>query len=315
MVAGLAAGLSVLALQCADWQQTIPAWLVAQLAGGQDITAVSAASLATVAGTVLPVGLAAIAAIIGTGFLQTGMAAHAASVLPDIARISPQRGLRRLFGIETLMAAGRALAKLLLLGAIGLAAARDLRPVLAGVLMQSAAGLVRTITAALVGLTLRLVGAQLVLALIDLLLVRFRHARSLRMSRTDLREESKDTDGNPEARQRLRQMARMRARRRMMAAVPTATVIVTNPTHYAVALAYRRGDTSSPRVVAKGADEIAARIRDIARTSRVPIVANPPLARALYRVEIDTEIPAEHFRAVAEIIAYIWRLDARVGVR
>jgi flagellar biosynthetic protein FlhB len=97
----------------------------------------------------------------------------------------------------------------------------------------------------------------------------------------------------------------------MMAAVPRAAVVVTNPTHYAVALAYERGGTSAPRVVAKGADETAARIRQVAREHRVPLVANPPLAQALYRVDIDTEIPVEHFRAVAEVIAFVWRLRAR----
>ena len=96
-----------------------------------------------------------------------------------------------------------------------------------------------------------------------------------------------------------------------MAAIPTATVVVTNPTHYAIALAYERGRPGAPRVVAKGVDEVAARIREVAMDNRVPLVANPPLARALYTVELDAEIPAEHFKAVAEIIAYIWRLRGR----
>jgi flagellar biosynthetic protein FlhB len=95
--------------------------------------------------------------------------------------------------------------------------------------------------------------------------------------------------------------------------VANATVVVTNPTHYAVALLYERGSRAAPKVVGKGADEVAARIRELAETKRIPIVANPPLARALYRVELDTEIPAEHFRAVAEIVAYIWRLNRAGG--
>ena len=101
----------------------------------------------------------------------------------------------------------------------------------------------------------------------------------------------------------------------MLAAVPTATVVVTNPTHYAIALAYDRTKGAAPRVVAKGMDEVAARIREVAAESRVPIVANPPLARALYTVELDGEIPAEHFRVVAEIIAYVWRLRGRAVAR
>jgi flagellar biosynthetic protein FlhB len=102
-----------------------------------------------------------------------------------------------------------------------------------------------------------------------------------------------------------------RVRRRMLAAVPKATVVVTNPTHYAVALAYQRGSTAAPRVVAKGVDEVAARIREVAEQHRVPLVANPPLARALHAVELDAEIPRELFAAVAELIAYVWRLRSR----
>ena len=151
-------------------------------------------------------------------------------------------------------------------------------------------------------------GGQAAIAGVDLLWERLSHARKLRMSHQELRDEHKESEGNPQMKQRLRQLARARAGRRMMQKIPKATVIITNPTHFAVALAYDRGTQGAPRVVAKGADEVAARIREAGREHRVPIVANPPLARALYRVDLDTEIPAEHFKAVAEIIAYIWRM-------
>jgi len=133
----------------------------------------------------------------------------------------------------------------------------------------------------------------------------------LRMSRQDLRDEQKETDGDPKIKARIRQIRMQRARKRMMAAVPNATVVITNPTHYAVALAYDRAKNAAPRVVAKGVDSMAARIREVAEASRVPLVANPPLARALYQVEVDRDIPAEHYQAVAEIIAYVWRLGQR----
>ncbi len=135
-----------------------------------------------------------------------------------------------------------------------------------------------------------------------------RHSRSLRMSRHDIIEEQKETEGDPRIKARLRQIRVLRARKRMLAAVPKATVVITNPTHYAVALSYDRAKHAAPRVVAKGVDTLAVRIREVAQDNRVPIVANPPLARALYQVELDSEIPAEHFQAVAEIIAYVWRL-------
>jgi flagellar biosynthetic protein FlhB len=138
--------------------------------------------------------------------------------------------------------------------------------------------------------------------------VRFRHARDMRMSKQDIRDEQKDADGNPHVKARIRRIRLIRARKRMMANVPKATVVVTNPTHYAVALLYDRATNPAPRIVAKGADSVAARIREVAEANGVPIVANPPLARTLYRLDLDTEIPAEHYKAVAEIIAYVWRL-------
>jgi flagellar biosynthetic protein FlhB len=106
----------------------------------------------------------------------------------------------------------------------------------------------------------------------------------------------------------MRRIRLMRARNRMMAKVPAATVVITNPTHYAIALAYDRASNPAPRLVAKGVDAVAARIREVAQANGVPLVANPMLARALYRLDLDTEIPAEHYKAVAEVIAYIWRL-------
>jgi flagellar biosynthetic protein FlhB len=135
------------------------------------------------------------------------------------------------------------------------------------------------------------------------------------MSRQDIREEMKQSEGDPEIRARLRRIRAERSRSRMLAAVPKSTVVITNPTHYAVALAYDRDSSAAPKVVAKGVDHLAAKIRESAEEHRIPIVANPPLARALYTVELDREIPEEHYQAVAEIIAYVWRLKGQVPRR
>jgi flagellar biosynthetic protein FlhB len=153
--------------------------------------------------------------------------------------------------------------------------------------------------------------AQGLIATADLLFTRIRHWRSLRMSRQDQRDESKEQEGDPHVKARLRSIRMQRARRRMMASVPKATVVITNPTHYAVALAYSRDSDAAPRIVAKGVDAMAARIREVATQNGVPLVANPPLARALYPHEIDKPIPAEFFQPVAEIIAYVWKLRGR----
>jgi flagellar biosynthetic protein FlhB len=156
-----------------------------------------------------------------------------------------------------------------------------------------------------------MLAAQAVITTLDMLWTRFKHARDLRMTRHDLRDEQREFDGDPQVKGRLKRLRAQRSRTRMMAAVPKATVVLTNPTHYAVALAYDRTAGGAPRVVAKGVDEVAARIRALATLSRVPVIANPPLARALYQVDLDNEIPAEHYRTVAEIIAYVWRLRTR----
>ena len=148
--------------------------------------------------------------------------------------------------------------------------------------------------------------------MLDLLWVRMRHLRMLRMTRQELREEVKDSEGDPYFRARRRQIAEGRARNRMMSEVPRAAVVITNPTHYAVALAYAGGD-AAPKVVAKGVDELAARIRATAEQAGVPLVANPPLARALHRLELGAEIPADQYQAVAEIIAFVWKRRGEVG--
>lgn len=153
-------------------------------------------------------------------------------------------------------------------------------------------------------------------AVIDLPLQRFMHASRLKMSHQDVKDEHKQQEGNPEIKGRLRQRMREASRRRMMSAVPTADLVVMNPTHYAVALRYDEQSMGAPRVVAKGADLLALRIRDIARESKVPVLQAAPLARALYaHAEIDREIPAALFSAVAQVLAYVYQLRASLNNR
>jgi flagellar biosynthetic protein FlhB len=149
------------------------------------------------------------------------------------------------------------------------------------------------------------------LALGDAVYQRFAWYARQRMTRRELKDEHKQQEGDPEIKGRRRQLARMRLSKRMMAAVPNATVIVTNPTHYAVALKYESG-MAAPRCVAKGVDALALRIRAVGTEHGVPVIENPPLARALHAtVEVDAEIPVEHYKAVAEVIGYVMRLRRR----
>ena len=158
--------------------------------------------------------------------------------------------------------------------------------------------------------------AMTLIAAVDFLYQKQQHTKQLRMSKQELKEEFKQAEGDPMIKARLRQIRMERARRRMMAAVPEADVVVTNPTHYAVALKYVSDKMEAPVLTAKGIDSIAMRIREVAKEHDVPIVENPPLSRALYEgVDLDQEVPPEHYKAVAEIIGYVMRLKDKMPGR
>jgi flagellar biosynthetic protein FlhB len=150
------------------------------------------------------------------------------------------------------------------------------------------------------------------IAAVDVIYQRMQHLREMRMSRQEIKDEFKETEGDPLVKGRLRQLRMERTRRRMMAQVPHSDVVVTNPTHYAVALKYDPGSMAAPLMMAKGVDQLAQKIREIAKEHGIPIVENPPLARGLYAaVEIDQEVTPEFYKAVAEVISYIFRLKRR----
>ena len=156
------------------------------------------------------------------------------------------------------------------------------------------------------------IAAMAVIAALDFMYQKQKHAKELRMTRADIKDETKQSEGDPLMRARIRAIRQDRARQRMIAAVPGADVVITNPTHYAVALKYDSEVMAAPTLVAKGVDDVAQRIREVAEEHDLPIVANPPLARALHAsVEVDREVPVEHYKAVAEIIGYVMGLKDR----
>jgi flagellar biosynthetic protein FlhB len=265
-------------------------------------------TLLGLANALLPIVAVAILAGSGAVLLQTKFLIHPGSAGPKWSRVNPMAGVKRIFGLNGLVEVVRSVVKLgLLTVAIWIGSRGDL-PWLTGLSWQDPHALLAEVARPLFHLFLAGLCAQGIVAGADFMWVRYRHTRDLRMSKQDVRDEMKDTEGNPLVKARIHRIRIMRAHNRMMTKVPTATVVITNPTHYAVALAYDRMANPAPRIVAKGVDAVAARIREVAEANHVPIVANPPLARALYHLELDTEIPAEHFKVVAEIIAYVWRL-------
>lgn len=232
-------------------------------------------------------------------------------LIPKLSKISPISGFKRIFSVEGVVQGIKGVAKIAIMAAAMWFALAPEIVHLQGVVATEPIGLLEITRRA----ALKLMGAVLVVmafvAGLDYLFQRHRWIKRLRMTREELKEEFKQTEGNPEIKGKLRQMRMARARKRMMSAVPTATVVVTNPTHFAVALKYDDG-MKAPMVVAKGTDELALKIRAVATENAVPIVENPPLARALHaQVEIDREIPEEHYRAVAEVIGFVMRLKQK----
>jgi flagellar biosynthetic protein FlhB len=271
-------------------------------------TAAAVEVLRTASLLVLPVVAAVAVAAVASTLAQTGWPGRGLRL--DAARINPWAGLKRLFGLDAL---GELLRTVLKLGAVALALWVAVDPrVLGAAMALSPAALLQHALADGWDMFVATLIAFGLLALGDLVWTRLRFQRRMRMTRTETRDEMREAEGDPMLKAKRRRIAEARVRRRMLAEVPKAAVVITNPTHYAVALAYEHGDTSAPRLVAKGVDAMAARIREAAEEHGVPVVANPPLARALWRLQLDTAVPPEHWQAVAEILAYVWRLRHRM---
>jgi flagellar biosynthesis protein FlhB len=240
--------------------------------------------------------------------LQTGWLLHGKALMPDLARLDPRRGLKKVLGPGNLVEAAKSLAKVGVLAWAIWRAIKDAAPTATTATYWTTGTLVDRLARETLHVFVLVLACQCGIALLDVAWVRFKFARQMRMSLEEIKQEHKEAEGDPKLKARIKQLRMTRARRRMLAAVQKATVVITNPTHYAVALAYERGTQAAPRIVAKGMDEVAARIREAAGTHGVPLVSNPPLARALHKLPLDAEVPAEHFKAVAEVIAYVWRL-------
>lgn len=264
----------------------------------------------------LPLLLAALAACLIAPMIMGSLRFASQSLQPDLSRLNPMTGLARMYGRDSLVEVVRSLLRVLLIGGIGGATVyRAFSALLAMPQASLEVAVANGIDLALTSL-LAMVGGLGLLAALDVPWQHFRHRSKLKMTKQELRDEAKESEGNPEMKARVRQVAREMSRRRMMEAVPTADVVVMNPTHYAVALKYTAGAMRAPRVVARGVDEMALAIRDVARKHRIAVVEAPPLARALYRLsKVDQEIPVKLYAAVAQVLSYVYQLRAWVPGR
>ena len=256
-----------------------------------------------------PVMSVLFACALGTLFLQGRVTFNWSRVAPKWSKLNPMSGVKRLFGARALVEFAKTLAKF---GAIATVVLLVLHPRIGGIdqLVGYDAGAIGAAAGVIAFETIRAVTLLVTaLAIADSIYQNRAFLRRMRMTSQEVKDEHKQSEGDPKIKGKIRQIQMQRARRRMMAAVPDASVIITNPTHYAVALKYDHGAMAAPVVVAKGVDAVALRIRQVAKDANVPIVEAPPLARALHAsVDVDRPIPIEHYAAVAEIIGYVIRL-------
>jgi flagellar biosynthesis protein FlhB len=258
-----------------------------------------------------PVVFAAAGAGVLSSVAQVGLRFTPKAIKPSFKKLNPAQGLKRMFGPQQGVELLKAVVKLVIVGGVAGSAVWSRLPTLGSMVGMPPGALLVELAHLVLSIALRAVGAFALVAAADYAWQRRKHEKSLKMSKQDVKQEMKESDLAPELRGQMRRRQAEQARKRMLADVPTADVVVVNPTHYAVALRYD-GAKAAPEVVAKGLDHIALTIRRVAEEAGVAIVHEPPLARALYRdVEIGQQIPEQFFQAVAEVLAFVFRTAGR----
>lgn len=260
----------------------------------------------------------AVAALFGfvSQFVQVGWMVTPEPIRPKLDKLDPIKGFKRVFGKRGLMKTVTNTVKLVVVIGVAYALALVNAEAIASLPALTATGALSVAARLLLILILILLVLMLIIALIDYMYQRWQHTQDLKMTKQQVKDERRSMEGDPQLKGKRIQMAREIAMQRVGQAVPEADVVITNPTHFSVAIKYDSGAMRAPRVTAKGADQIALRIRQLARQHDVPIVERPPLARAIYwGVEIGQEIAPEHYEAVAEILAYVYRLEGRTPAR
>jgi flagellar biosynthetic protein FlhB len=258
----------------------------------------------------LPLAGAVMLVMLASPLLIGGWNFTAKAFTPNFGKLDPLAGLGNLLSTNSLVELLKAVAKALLVGAVAWYVVLSQKDAVIGLALEPLGSATVHLGGLLARAFLIMVGALGAIALLDGPYQLWHYADKLKMTRQELIQESKESDGNPQIKGKIRQLQREMARKRMMANVPKADVIVTNPTHFAVALKYADGK-GAPRVIAKGTDEVAARIREIGKEHKITLLEAPALARALYKhTEIDDEIPEALYSAVAEVLAYVYQLRA-----
>ncbi len=247
-----------------------------------------------------------IAAVIGN-VSQFGFLFTVKPIIPKFDKINPVKGFKRLFSIKTFVEGLKTTLKVFIAFLVGFWLFWSFLPEIPKLELMQIFEQLKWFENKAAIIIFSMLGVFFTFAIIDFIYQRYTYKKSLRMSKQEIKDEFKQTEGNPEIKAKIRQIQREMAKKRMMAEVPKADVVITNPTHYAVAIRYDREKEDAPRVVAKGTDYLALKIKEIAREAGVMIVENPPLARELYKIDIGDIIPAKLYKAVAEVLVYVYK--------
>ncbi len=287
-----------------------------QTAGETDITPASIITLATFifqkTGLLLaPLFLLILVVSFFSSFFQFGWLLTATPLTPDLSKLNPISGMARFFSKRSLIEVIKSLLKVILIGWVAFSTVYDnFNEAL--ILIDTEIGTTLQYLARIAALIMAKICAILILlALVDFLFIKWEMEQKMKMTKQELKEEFKESEGDPHIKAQIRAIQQEMARKRMMAEVPKADVVVTNPTHLAIAIRYDSKKMSAPKVIAKGADYVAMKIREIAREHEIPIIENPPVARLLHKLDLGEHIPEDLFKAVAEILAHVYSLKGK----
>ena len=241
-------------------------------------------------------------------FLQVGPLFATKVFKPDIAKFNPIKGMQKFVSKRSAVELIKSLCKVALVGYIAYLTVENYFEEILGLVWLDLPETLIFLARLAFLIMAKTCAIMIVLAFIDFAFSKYEMEQKMKMTKQEVKEEHKDTEGNPQIKSRIRSMQMQQARRRMMAEVPKADVVITNPTHLSIAISYERETMDAPTIIAKGADHVAFKIREIAREHKIPVMENKPLARALYKQEIGEQVPEELFTAVAEVLAYVYRL-------
>jgi flagellar biosynthetic protein FlhB len=263
---------------------------------------------------VLPLLVLFVITAVMSGVLQTGLIWAPKKLQPKLENISFKKGFKKIFSTRSVMELVKTIFKFVLVGGVAIIAVIPIYSKVELIPTYDVFQLLDLMYDVAMYLLIGVTSLMTLIAAIDYAYQKFMFLKQMRMTKQEVKDEHKNAEGDPQVKAKIRQLRMERARQRMMAAVPQADVVVTNPTHYACALEYKQEMMTAPKLLAKGVDNVAFRIRSLAEENEIPVVENPPLARALYAtVEIDDEVPPEHYAAVAEVIGYVMRLKGQLN--